>query len=256
MQKMIVFSLRGERIAAMTDKEELWPGGPVLYQAKHFRLGTDCVLLAGFANAAGAKRGIDLGCASGAAMLLLLLRTGKLHMTGLEIVPEAAELARENMAGNGFAARSEVVTGDLRQSRALFRPGSFDLVIANPPYFPAGSGPLPADADRAAARGELLCTLEDVCAAAGWLLHTGGRACLVHRPERLAELFAALSNHGLEPKRLRLVCPRAESAPSLALVEARRGGKPGLTVEPQLVLCDSDGRETTELKRFYTLTPG
>lgn len=240
----------------MTDKEELWPGGPVLYQAKHFRLGTDCVLLAGFANAAGAKRGIDLGCASGAAMLLLLLRTGKLHMTGLEIVPEAAELARENMAENGFAARSEVVTGDLRQSRALFRPGSFDLVIANPPYFPAGSGPLPADADRAAARGELLCTLEDVCAAAGWLLHTGGRACLVHRPERLAELFAALSNHGLEPKRLRLVCPRAESAPSLALVEARRGGKPGLTVEPQLVLCDSDGRETNELKRFYTLTPG
>ena len=50
LQKMIVFPLRGERIAAMTDKEQLWPGGPVLYQAEHFRLGTDCVLLADFAG--------------------------------------------------------------------------------------------------------------------------------------------------------------------------------------------------------------
>ena len=235
----------------MADREELWPGGPVLRQAAHFRLGTDCVLLTGFANAAGAKRGIDLGCASGAAMLLLLLRHTKLHMTGVEIVPEAAELARENMAANGLSARSAVVTGDLRQSRTLFRAGSFDLVVANPPYFPAGSGPAPADADRAAAREELLCSLEDVCAAAGWLLQTGGRVCLVHRPERLAELFRTLSRHDLEPKRLRLVAARADSAPSLVLVEARRGGKPGLTIEPQLVLYGDDGRETAELKRFY-----
>ena len=239
----------------MADREELWPGGPALKQAAHFRLGTDCVLLTGFANTAGARRGIDLGCASGAAMLLLLLRNDRLHMTGLEIVPEAAELARENMAANGLAERGAVVTGDLRQSRALFRAGSFDLAVANPPFFPAGSGPVPADADRAAARGGLLCSLEDVCAAAGWLLQTGGRFCLVHRPERLAELFCTLSRHALEPKRLRLVCKCADSAPSLVLVEARRGGKPGLTIEPQLALYDADGRETAELKRFYTPPP-
>ena len=80
--------------------ERLWENGPLFAQAEHFRLSTDCVLLADFVNTAGAVRGIDLGCASGAIALLLLARTDKLHMTGLEIVPEAASLAEENMRAN------------------------------------------------------------------------------------------------------------------------------------------------------------
>ena len=235
----------------MSKAELLWPGGPRLLQAAHFRLGTDCVLLADFVNTAGAKRGIDLGCASGALMLLLLERAPGLHMTGLEIVPEAASLARENMALNGFETRGEIVTGDIREYRALFRAGSFDLVVCNPPYFPQGSGALPSDADRAAARSELLCTLPELCAAAAYLLHTGGRAFFVHRPERLSELLVCMTAAGLEPKRLRLVCRDASAVPSLVLVEGRRGGKPGLTIEPSLCLYDADGSESAAYKRIY-----
>ncbi len=235
----------------MSEAELLWPGGPRLLQAAHFRLGTDCVLLADFVNTSGAKRGIDLGCASGALMLLLLERAPGLCMTGLEIVPEAASLARENMALNGFETRGEIVTGDIREYRALFRAGSFDLVVCNPPYFPQGSGALPSDADRAAARSELLCTLPELCAAAAYLLHSGGRAFFVHRPERLSELLVCMTAAGLEPKRLRLVCSDAEKAPSLVLVEGRRGGKPGLTIEPSLYLYDADGSESAAYKRIY-----
>ena len=235
----------------MAEPETLWPGGPQFLQAAHFRLGTDSVLLADFVNTAGARHGIDLGCASGINMLLLLARTEKLHMTGLEIVPEAAELARENMAMNGFAERSGIVTGDIRAHRALFRAGSFDLAVCNPPYFPPGSGALPEDGDRAAARAELLCSLEEVCAAAGYLLKTGGRAFFVHRPERLTELFSRMAGAGIEPKRLRLVCKRADSAPSLILAEGRRGGRPGLVIEPALYLQDPDGSESAEYRRIY-----
>jgi len=235
----------------MPTPEILWPGGPRFIQAEHFRLGTDCVLLADFVNTAGAKRGIELGCASGAAMLLLLERSPRLHMAGLEIVPGAASLARENMALNNLTERSEIITGDIRDHRALFRAGSFDLLVCNPPYFPQGSGALPQDADRAAARNELLCTLPELCAAAAFLLRTGGRASFVHRPERLSELLVCLTAAGLEPKRLRLVCRDAQTAPSLVLVEARRGGKPGLTVEPSLYLQNPDGSESDEYKRIY-----
>ena len=235
----------------MPTPETLWPGGPRFLQAAHFRLGTDSVLLADFVNTAGAKRGIDLGCASGINMLLLLARTSDLHMTGLEIVPEAAELARENMALNGLIGRGEIVTGDIRDHRALFRTGSFDLAVCNPPYFPQGSGALPQDRDRAAARSELLCTLPELCAAAAYLLRTGARAFFVHRPERLSELFVCLTGAGLEPKRLRLVCRDAGSAPSLVLVEARRGGKPGLTIEPALFLQNPDGTESAEYRHIY-----
>ncbi|MBQ9685018.1 MAG: methyltransferase [Oscillospiraceae bacterium] len=235
----------------MNSFEQLWPGGPVFCQAAHFRLGTDCVLLADFVNTAGARRGIDLGCASGAAMLLLLSRTERLHMTGVELLPEAAECARENLAANALGTRGEVVTGDIREHRKLFRAGSFDLVVANPPYYPVGSGTLPANAERALARGELTCTLEELCTAAAFLCRTGGSACLVHKPERLSELLCCLTGCGLEPKRLRLVCPRPESAPSLVLVEARRGGRPGLRIEPPLLLQDADGNESAEVKRIY-----
>ena len=235
----------------MSDVEKLWPNGPVLRQAAHFRLGTDCVLLADFVNTSGLRRGIDLGCASGAALLLLLNRSPGLSMTGLEIVPEAAALARENLALNGLEARGEIITGDIRDHRALFRAGAFDLVVCNPPYFSPESGAVSPNPDRAAARSELLCTLPELCAASAFLLRTGGRACFVHRPERLSELFVCLSSSGLEPKRLRLVCRDADAAPSLVLVEARRGGKPGLTIEPALLLQNSDGAESEEYRRIY-----
>ena len=61
------------------------------------------------------------------------------------------------------------------------------------------------------------------------------RIALVYRPERLAELFAALQAHGMEPKRLQLVQHGPDKAPSAALVEAVRQGRPGLAVLPTLL---------------------
>lgn len=230
---------------------ELWPGGPLFAQAEHFRLTTDSVLLADFVRTAGARRGIDLGCASGALSLLLLERAPALHMTGLELVPEAAALAERNMEINALGQRSRIVLGDIRRHRELFRAGSFDLVAANPPYFPVGSGAPSPDPERRAARGESACTLEELCAAAAFLCRTGGGVFLVHRPERLSELFCAMTDAGIEPKRLRLVCNTAEAAPSLVLAEGRRGGRPGLRIEPPLILKDPAGQESDEVKRIY-----
>lgn len=231
--------------------EELWPGGPSFKQAEHFRLSTDSVLLADFVKPAGARRGIDLGCASGVLALLLLTKSERLHMTGVERIPEAAALARENMEKNGFDRRTEIITGDLRLHREQFFAGTFDLVVSNPPYFPVGSGALSPDEGRASARGETNCSMEELCTAAAYLCRTGGSVCFVHKPERLSALFCAMAAHGIEPKRLRLVCHKAGSAPNLVLVEGRRGGRPGLTIEPLLVLREPDGTESAETRRIY-----
>ena len=235
----------------MREFQELWPGGPVFAQAAHFPLGTDSVLLADFANVRGVKKGIDLGCGSGVLSLLLLARTERLHMTGLELLSESAETARDNLQANALETRGEIVCGDIRAARSLFRSGAFDLVVANPPYYPLGTGALPEDPAQAAARGEVSCTLCELCAAAGYLCRSGGRFCLVHKPERLADVFAAMRAHGFEPKRLRLVCADRKAAPSLILLESRRGGKPGLAIEPALFLRGEDGEESAELKRIY-----
>ena len=81
-------------------------------------------------------------------------------------------------------------------------------------------------------------------------LRYGGRFCLCHRPERLADVICALREAGLEPKRLRLVQQRPASAPWLLLAEGRRGGKPGLRVEPPLIV-EGEGGFSPEMLRVY-----
>ncbi len=230
---------------------ELWKNGPQFEQSEHFRLGTDSVLLADFVDIGARRRGIDLGCGSGILPLLLLTKSAALHMTGLEINPKAACVARENMAANAMEERCGIVTGDIRRCRELFRTGQFDLVVSNPPYFAEGSGKQSPDADKAAARGEKLCSLEDVCRAASYLCRTGGAFCLVHRAERLADVFCLLRETGFEAKRLRTVSHSARKEPSLVLVEARRGAAAGLKIMPPLFICGDDGRESAEIKRIY-----
>ena len=62
-------------------------------------------------------------------------------------------------------------------------------------------------------------------------------------PDPVGEILDTFTRHGLEPKRLRFVASSAENAPSLALVEARRGGKAGLSVEPMLFIGSADWNE-------------
>lgn len=235
----------------MAEFKPLWPEGPLFAQAKHFRLGTDAVLLADFVRTAGMRRGMDLGCASGAIALLLLARTERLHMSGLEILPEAAELARENMNLNGWADRADISCGDLRCCREHYASGSFDFVVSNPPYYALSSGAISDSAGRASARSEVNCTLEELCAAAAYLCRTGGRVSFSGKPERLSEVLCTMSAHGIEPKRLRLVCARPGRSPSLFLVEGLRGGAVGLVIEPDLILADNDGNDTAEYRRIY-----
>jgi tRNA1(Val) A37 N6-methylase TrmN6 len=212
----------------MTDFDELWPGGPRLAGGEAaFPLSTDSVLLAHFARASGARHIVDLGAGTGVLGILLAEKCPSARLTAVEIQEEAAALCRRNFDENGLAARSEVLCGDLRRCRELLPAETADLVVANPPYFPVGAGQSAPRQARRIAREELRCTLADVCAAAAWLCRHGGAFCLVHRPERLSEICCAAAGIGLEPKRLRMVQYKAESAPSLILLECRGGPGPG-----------------------------
>lgn len=233
------------------DFDELWPGGPRFYQAEgSFRLSTDSVMLADFSAGIRAKRIIDLGCGAGVLTVLLRFCRPDASVEGIELQPASAALCRDNLAANGLPADG-ILTGDLRAHRSLLPAGAYDLVVSNPPYFPVGSGYAAPDAARAAARDERDCTLDDLCTAAAYLCRWGGAFALVHRPERLSEIFCTLTAHGLEPKRLRMVHHRPGAAPNLVLIEARRGGKPGLTAEAPLVLCEPDGSDSAQARRIY-----
>ena len=229
-------------------QDHLWPGGPVYYYGDGvFRPSTDSFLLGGFAPVRRGDRVCDLGAGMGLLGLLLWAREPSISVTAVELSPQGCELCRRMADQNGMDMT--VVETDFRD-RAALPMGSHDLVVCNPPYFSLPSGAA-AEARPGEARSEVTATLEDVLSAAAWLLPTGGRLAMVYRPERLTDLLCAARGHGLEPKRLRLVQHDAASAPSMALLECRRGGRPGQTGERSLLLRGNAGQETEDVKNAY-----
>ena len=229
-------------------QETLWNHVTLTQPDAQFRLSTDSVACAWFARFKSHSQITDLGCGSGAIALMLLASDPTLNVTGIELQSAAAAAAKQNAAENKL--RLTVSEGDLREIRILLPANSMDGVISNPPYFPVGSGKA-AQGDFARARSEETCSLAQLCDAADWLLRWGGAFVLVHRPERLADLIWELRSRRIEPKRIRFVRHRPDSLVSLVLLEARKGGKPGLRYEPDLVLFDQNGNETAEYRQMY-----
>ena len=115
--------------------DDLWPGGPRFARSgAGFALGTDSVLLADFAaQRRGVRRIADLGCGAGVLTVLLLRALEQATAVGIELQPDAAQLARDNIKANGLSGRAQILCADLRAHRTLLPAGSFDLVVANPP---------------------------------------------------------------------------------------------------------------------------
>ena len=210
-----------------------------------FPLTTDCMVLSWFARSKGAKSVLDLGSGCGQLGLLLCADDPGCHVTGIELEEAAHQGALENIRRNDLAGRMESICADLRRVPSLFAPGSFACCISNPPYF--SDGP----ASRAGlARREDACTLSDLFRAADWALKYGGDFYLVHRPERLAEIIRRGAENHLEAKRLGLLRHREDSPVSLVLLQLRKGGKPGLTME-DWVLHYRDGTPTPLYRQIY-----
>lgn len=140
-----------------------------------FRVSTDSMVLADFCRIRPGGRVLDLGCGCGTLGLLLLGADETLRVSGIEIQEAAARQAQENAEENGFSAHMHIICGDLRQAHAQIAPGTFDYVLSNPPYYPPKSGYLHAQDSLCAARSEICCPFDALCAAAARALRWGGR---------------------------------------------------------------------------------
>ena len=102
----------------------LWNGGPVLHRAPGvFPLGTDSIILSDFARPGTGDRILDLGAGGGALSVLLGWQRPDLHITALEMDPDACALAGRNLRDNGICAN--LLEADLRQYRSVLPAGTF-----------------------------------------------------------------------------------------------------------------------------------
>lgn len=226
-------------------------GFQIIQNGKLFCFGMDAVLLSGFAKVKEQGTALDLGTGTGIIPILLAAKTQGRHFTGLEISPTSADMAARSVLLNDLQEKVEIVRGDIKEAGELFAPASFDTVTSNPPYMIGQHGLVNPDLEKAAARHEILCTLEDVVRAAAKLVRPGGSFFLVHRPFRLAEIICTMVKYGLEPKRMQLVYPYVDREPNMVLIEAVRGGKPRMTVEKPLIVYREPGVYMPEITEIY-----
>lgn len=234
--------------------DDLQRGGlRVIQRADAFRFGTDAVLLADFAAPRRHDRVCDLGTGTGIIPLLLYARENTISADAVEIQPDMADMAARSMAMNGLNEKIRVLPGDLRSIRTLLPHARYDLVTCNPPYGKAGGTLLNPDASKRLARHEESCAIEDVACAAAWLLQNGGRLSCVFPAARMIELSDAMRKYRMAPKRIRMVHSRVEKAAHLCLMEGMLDARPGLIIEPPLVIYDENNAYTPELRRIYGL---
>jgi tRNA1(Val) A37 N6-methylase TrmN6 len=206
-----------------------------------YRAAIDPVFLAAAVPDGVKGRVLDLGCGAGAAMLCLARRRADLTVVGLERDPALAELAAANSEANQFGTRVTVLTGDLLQPPPKLTVGTFDAVMANPPYLEAADVTASPDPRKAASNVESEADLGDWVRAASRFVKPQGTVIFIHRADRLGDLHQALTKAGCGGSVTIPLWPKAGAQPKRAIVLSQRGNTEPATSGSGLILHDLDG---------------
>jgi tRNA1Val (adenine37-N6)-methyltransferase len=208
----------------------------VLQKKTGYRFSIDAVLLSHFTRIRNNERVIDLGTGCGILPLLLCPDTKAHSFVGVEIQKDLAELAKRNVQMNHFEDRVSILQNDYRKLKTIFPPGSFHVVLSNPPYRKYRTGRVNPTLEKAIARHEIKGTLEDLVSMASYLLPSKGRCYLIFPALRTVDLMMALRNRGLEPKRIQFVHPRLHAEANFILTESIKASGVELRVMDPLIL--------------------
>jgi len=216
--------------------DDAFLGGLVrLLQPIHgYRASTDPVLLAACCGARAGETLLDVGCGVGTAALCLGQRVPGVILSGVEILPDYADLARRNAVRTGIAM--QVATGSVLDMPPELRI-DFDHVITNPPYFlPSGTPAGDPSRDRAL-REEF--SLTDWIAAAKRRVRPGGWMTLILRADRLDDAICALTP-GLGSIRILPLSPRPGREAGRVVLRARKTGRAALRLLAPFILHAGD----------------
>ena len=182
--------------------------------------------LARFAAARPGDRVLDLGCGGGVLLCALAQVCPEVRaLIGVELNPAAAALARRNLTLNDLPGA--IVVGDVRSPP--IPPRAFDLVLSNPPFYPAGWGRESADRATHASTHALSGDIRDFALAAAQSLAPHGRAAFVFDAGQVTPLLLALAESGLTARALRGLVDDRGVASRVLVLAGRDGG--GLVVD-------------------------
>ena len=216
----------------------------LLQPRKGHRAGSDALLLAAAAPAEISGLAVDVGAGVGTAGLALAALRPDLAFGLVEKDPELTALARRNLAANGLAARGSVYEADVldSQSRSLsgLAEASAALVISNPPFLDPRRVRLSPEAGKRSAHiMPAGATLEAWIVSCLALLAEGGLFIMIHRPDALPQMLAALERRGGDIMLLPIY-PQAAKPAIRILLRAKKASRGPLSIAPPLILHEGD----------------
>ncbi len=217
-----------------------------------FCFGIDSILLSDFANELPKNsKVLDLGTGTGILGILLCGKTNLSKIYGIEIQKEVSEMANRSVLLNNLSDRFEIVNDSIKNLNKYFNNDSFDAIVSNPPYKKENSGIKNESEVKLISRHEITASLEDFINISSKLLRNNCSLYMVHRPERLSDLFYLLKKYNLEPKKIRMVQSYFDSKPKLVLINATKNAKSFLNIEKPLIIYNKDGTYTDEIYKIY-----
>ncbi len=238
-----------------TTIDSLFAGRLCCQQPLHgYRFSVDAVLAAHFVLPKPGQRVLDLGCGCGVIGLILAHRVREAVIHGLELQPELAQLAADNVRANGFAARMHILRGDVCDPAQTLEPEAYDLVVCNPPYGTGQDGRINQQSQAAMARHGLAGDLVDFVRTAAFAVRNRGRVVFIVPARRGADLLSLLRAHRLTPKRMQPIYsfPEATTA-KLILIEAmKNGGEQFEVLAPFFIYAQSQGDYSAAMQALYS----
>jgi len=217
-----------------------------------FCFGIDAVLLSDFAkDIRNNSKVLDLGTGTGIIGILLCAKTKLSKIYGIDIQKDVCNMALRSIKLNNLEDKFEIINTNIKEITTIFEESSFDVIVSNPPYQKDNSGLKNESETKLISRHEITASLEDFISVSSKLLKSNGSIYMVHRPERLSDLFYLLKKYNLEPKKLRLVQSYQDSKPKLVLVKATKNAKSFLNIEEPLIIYNKDGSYTDEIFEIY-----
>lgn len=217
-----------------------------------FCFGIDAVLLSDFAkDIRNNSKVLDLGTGTGIVSILLCEKTKLSKIYGIDIQKDVCDMALRSIRLNKLENKFEIINTNIKNLNEIFEDTSFDAIVSNPPYKKDNTGLKNESETKLISRHEITASLEDFISVSSRLLKNNGNIYMVHRSERLSDLFYLLKKYNLEPKKLRLVQSYTNSKPKLILVKATKNAKSFLNIEEPLIIYNKDGSYTDEILKIY-----
>lgn len=217
-----------------------------------FCFSLDSILLANFVTInKNIKNIMDIGCGNAPIPLVLTTKTNA-SITGVEIQKDVYNLAVNSVKYNKCDDQIKIINDDINNLYKKYESDVFDVITCNPPYFKVNEKTKQNISEhKKIARHELTLNLEDICRISRKLLKNNGVLALVHRPDRMIEIFDTMRKNNIEPKRIQFIYPKYGEDCNLILVEGTKNGKLGLKILEPLIVHDTDGNYTQEVKVLF-----